>query len=51
MRKTALEKAIDTLEAEKRVIELAIAKLRAASEKKPAARLRRVAVVAEGASK
>jgi len=49
MRKTAIDKAIDALEAEKKVIELAIAKLRAANEKKAAPRIRRVPAVAEGA--
>ena len=51
MRKTAIDKAIDALEAEKKGIELAIAKLRAANEKKPAPRLRRVVAAAEGSSK
>jgi len=50
MRKTAIDKAIDALEADKKVIELAIAKLRASNEKKAAPRLRRVAA-AEGAAK
>lgn len=50
MRKTAIDKAIDALEADKRAIDLAIAHLRAAAhEKKPAPRLRRV--VAEGTTK
>ena len=43
-RKTAIDKAIEALEADKRAIDLAIAHLRAtAHEKKPAPRLRRVA--------
>ena len=52
-RKTAIDKAIEALEADKRAIDLAIAHLRAtAHEKKPATpRLRRVAAVAEGSSK
>jgi len=43
-RKSAIDKAIEALEADKRAIDLAIAHLRAtAHEKKPAPRVRRMA--------
>lgn len=48
-RKSAIEKAIDALEAKKKIIDLAIAELRATNEKK-ALRPRRV-VAAEGLTK